>query len=132
MTTRRTLGLPTELPVPSATDLLVHVGSTIMQRIAVFLRRIGPRNDYRYGAGVIALGLAAFVLAGQHPYRIGPFYNRWETDLPLICFSGLLVIMGAYALPATNRGWYALKVLITAVAMHWMFVLPLERYWWQF
>lgn len=93
------------------------------------LSRIGPRDDYGYGFGVIALGVAAFALAGLNPaYPI----RQWEAKLLLILLSGILILIGAYALPATNRRWQALKLVIAAIAVHWALVLPLERYWYQF
>ena len=100
-----------------------------MQKIAAIVGRIGPRHDHGYGTGVICLGLAAYVLAGLHPLA-GPEF--WQMKLPLVCLAGLLTLVGAYALPATNRRWHALKLLIAAAAVHWMFVLPLDRYWHQF
>ena len=96
----------------------------VIQQPLAILRKIGPRDDYRYGAGVITLGLAAYLLAAVlHPY-VGGIYNWWQMRLPLICFAGLLVLFGAYALPATNRRWLACKLLIAAAVLHWMFVLP--------
>lgn len=102
------------------------------QRLTEAIRKIGPRDDWRYGAGVIILGWAAFVLAWLYPYPYVFFDTHWQTRLQLLLFSGLVVIMGSYALPAANRRWYALKLLIAAAAVHWMFLIPLERYWYQF
>ncbi len=97
-----------------------------MQQIASMIHRIGPRDDYQYGAGVIALGLAAFVLSGLNPY---PTLGYWQTQFQLVCFAGLLLLTGAYALPATSRRWYGVKLLIASAAIHWMFILPIARYW---
>ena len=126
MTFKQAIGRPTEPRAPSASLGLINLGSTIVQQIASLLHRIGPRDDYQYGAGVIALGLAAFVMSGLNPIYAFAF---WQMQLQLVCFAGLLVLTGAYALPAASRRWYMVKLLIAAAAVHWMFILPIARYW---
>ena len=103
--------------------------SSLRHCFVALLHHIGPRDTWDYGLGVIAIGIAAFAFAGMNPaYYIG----GWHTKLLLILLSGILVLIGAYALPATYRRWQALKLVIAAIAVHWAFVLPLERYWHQF
>ena len=101
-------------------------GITMMNRITAILRRIGPRDTYHLGTGLILLGLAAITLSGMNPYfAIG----YWQLQLQVVCVGGLLILAGAYALPATSRKWQAAKLLIAAAAIHWMFILPIVRYW---
>ena len=127
--TRGTSELATGLRVYSAVRLFLHLRVVIMRRIMATCSQIGPRDDFRYGAGLICLGLSAYLLAGLHPYNGLPY---WQLKLPLICFAGLLILTGTYALPTTRRRWFGVKILIAAAAVHWMFVLPLERFWSQF
>ena len=111
------------------TAFVRHIPARVEHCVVALLHHIGPRDDYGYGFGVIALGIAAFALAGLNPaYPI----RQWEAKLLLILLSGILVLIGAYALPATSRRWYILKFTLAVAAVHWAFVLPLERYWYQF
>ena len=100
-----------------------------MQRLTAFLQRLGPRDNWREGFGLISLGVAAYLLAGLHPYY--PF-SQWQLKLPLLCVAGLIVLSGAMALPSRSRGWQVLRLVVAAAAVHWAFILTLERYWYQF
>lgn len=76
---------------------------------------------------LVSLGVAAYIIALLFP---SPVLLRWYMVMPLIWFSGLLLLCGAALLPARPIVWLPIRLAIACAAIHWTLVLPLAHWKW--
>lgn len=84
-------------------------------------------DNWRHGAWLIVLGLAAYMFAQTyHTYS----HLFWYDTMPLIWAAGAVVLVGAWYLPNRPLVWLPLKLLIVGAVIHWAAVLPLT-FWFR-
>ena len=97
-----------------------------MMRAAVAKLRRGG-GDWRHGAFLLLLGVAAYLFAQLHPAAV---QLLWFYTTPLIWVAGVLFVAAAWYLPNRPIGWWPIKLVIIGASVHWAVVLPIRYWWW--
>lgn len=96
--------------------------ATCMMPRILLTKLLRGGDNWRHGAWLIVLGLAAYMFAQTYPTWRHLF---WHDATPLIWAAGAVVLVGVWYLPNRPFAWLPLKLLIVGAVAHWAIVLPI-------